>query len=1011
MPKFCRNCGVKVSPGARFCKNCGLKFDLPDPPDLPDQGTPLGRDDLPERPAPRVRTAKPAVRPPQRPAPARKRASPAKQGRSPVLLLFIGGFGLLLCCGIVAGAFLLLKNMPGGPEIGIPQNPPVIISENEEAGEPDYELRRLAPTETASETVTGMTSGGPTVLSLSDGTRVRLPASASPVPVALTKESSTIQLEDRPDLQVSGSQRVLEVDLSQVGENFVPVLTIPAQELGDLDPATVNIARVGDVLVDGELQKDRVIFLPFTLDEDGNLVVVDGITTALSTPEIGSRGSNTVRMAAFRSRAAQVSRTRYILMTFQSHLEWQIAPRLVRMIPDASQPGLRRPADLKQDKELLQKPVVNVIVLVHGHNEEEKDGSTPPSAEDPWMVEYKKDVWIELYKSFLAEKKDQVDCTAFYEFIYPTYRPAYSPLEGSPVEPLGTTLAKALKVGARNDGYFIKKMAAAKIPVNLFITAHSMGGLVSREAIRQLDGWPEENFQQLVTWGTPHHGSPLITLGYLLHGPYQAVGGGAMVSVFNSFLGGENLNWALDRFMQLDTPGERDLRWDNIQPLRLDELFTINPEAIPPGKTAEYYDLNRGGWLYNDNLRQLNQSDPYQNGEKYYFLYGVTSKRFNEPYLFTQTALGATLIEKLLRDPEAAVPGLGGRASDSDGAVPLASMAGLNIANFRTDNLGDVDHEEYYSHASDLLYGGKVARRTFERLGLPAPRCSCATLEVESLGDLKSIAPDTDLDINALFSLDPELDSSPGKRIQAAEALFYIAGTKEEFSLGDLQVEEDGKLSSSFSMPDLGAGEHQFVVRAHFTDGTLLESSPRSKAIYTGIYVMASPVADGLCYQGDQFFTSSFNYLERGMISEWTGDGAFTVDRILPNDFIQIVQEKLSGKVSPDGKSISLQFEFAYHDAYESSGSTTTQDITGSGSLIDIPFVEHVIRGDAEYDRFVIEGGLDILRPHMQFWRQEVITTNQEQQTDLDTFDAITSCDGPGRIEVWMYISGLNLAP
>ena len=77
------------------------------------------------------------------------------------------------------------------------------------------------------------------------------------------------------------------------------------------------------------------------------------------------------------------------------------------------------------------KPVVNIVVLVHGHNEEEKGGSTAPSTSEPWKVIYKQEVWTEFYKSFLAKKKDQLDCTAFYEFIYPTFRAAYSPVAGN----------------------------------------------------------------------------------------------------------------------------------------------------------------------------------------------------------------------------------------------------------------------------------------------------------------------------------------------------------------------------------------------------------------------------------------------------------------------------------------------------------------------------------------------------------------------------------------------------
>jgi hypothetical protein len=386
-----------------------------------------------------------------------------------------------------------------------------------------------------------------------------------------------------------------------------------------------------------------------------------------------------------------------------------------------------------------------------------------------------------------------------------------------------------LKTGAENDGYLIGKMAKASMPANLFITAHSMGGLVARDALRQFDGWRQENFQQLVTWGTPHHGSPLITLGYLLHGPYQAVGGGPSIWVLNQFLGGKYLNRVLDQLMQLDTPGERDLRWDNVQPLRLNELFSVNTAAIPDGHTEAEYNLSEGSFLYNENLSLLNRDDPYQNGDRYYFLYGVTIKTINDNF---STGTGATMIMALMQASGAEVPGIWGTAGQSDGAVPLASMAGLNITD-RSENLGNVDHEEYYHPTRILGYpesGERVAEKTFEHLELPKPRCTCTELELDAVEN-QPLKPGDTIEIKAHLKLDPTLDPAPGKRVGSAEALFYISDMKDEFSLGDLAVSEKGELSGSFSTPDLGEGNYPLIVRAIFKDDTQLESLPQLVAL------------------------------------------------------------------------------------------------------------------------------------------------------------------------------------
>ena len=102
-----------------------------------------------------------------------------------------------------------------------------------------YDVRAVAPGQTTPETVTGTTlPDKATTLALRDGTQVVLPASAKPVEVKLSRLSNTVELP-QPALQTSGSMRTLEFDSTQVDDNFVPILTIPAKELGDLDLATV----------------------------------------------------------------------------------------------------------------------------------------------------------------------------------------------------------------------------------------------------------------------------------------------------------------------------------------------------------------------------------------------------------------------------------------------------------------------------------------------------------------------------------------------------------------------------------------------------------------------------------------------------------------------------------------------------------------------------------------------------------------------------------------------------
>jgi hypothetical protein len=776
-------------------------------------------------------------RSPQKPA-----ASQNKKGC--LIASVVGGCAAFLgVCAILVVAYFVFD--PFGEEIvGWPTDPVEtefeIYAGNDdvqpETMEENYALRRIRSAETTPEMVEGITGGTPMSLTLSDNTRLDLPATTNPVGVWLARESSDTQL-NQPGLETSGSTRVVAFDLNQVGEDFIPTLTIPAWELGELHPATVNIARVGPLWVDGEIYTDQITFLPLTLDSNGDIVIVDSEIAGMIAAVAASTESGGAKMAA---QAPQYGDGRfltvkYVPMTFQTDLDWYAYPRLVRMIPDADFPGYRRPANMDADIEALQKPISNMIVLVHGHNEEEKDGSAPATTDEPWNYAYKQEAWNEYYKTFLETQADQVDCTAFYEFIYPTFRSAYSPIEGNPVEPLGDTFAKALRVGAKNDGYQIKRMREANMPVNVFITAHSMGGLVARAGIRQFDEYMQDSFQQLVTWGTPHHGSPLVTLGYIFRGAYMVNPGQLRAAHWfpsslpegdvNTILGSGMLKWILDLKVQLDTPGTRDLRWDNVRPLRLDEIFMDDTRALifmDPGNTS--YNLVDGAWLYNDNLKKFNDSDPYYNSDKYVFLYGTTSKRL--PDQSGETAIGATILPTLLKDAMKTISDSGGERAEgeSDGAVPLVSMAGMGIAQTRY-YIGDVDHEEYYSSAGEK--GRMTARATFNSLGLDAARCACARVVIENAEDLNVDRSDGQREIYARLILDAKLAPSVGKQIEKAEAILYRGGNNDRFeTLGELTVTNSGEMQGTFSMPEETEEEIRLVVRVFLRDGTQLDSEP-----------------------------------------------------------------------------------------------------------------------------------------------------------------------------------------
>jgi hypothetical protein len=411
------------------------------------------------------------------------------------------------------------------------------------------------------------------------------------------------------------------------------------------------------------------------------------------------------------------------------------------MLPDEMSPGKRKPAEGQNDID-LQTSVINVVLLVHGHNEDEYAGFKDNTLLPPWGVSYKRDVWTYLYDTFLSLHNQKYDCTYFYEYIYPTYRAAITSTGDK--ETLGESLGKFLE----NDPS-LKQLLDNNTPFNFFIVAHSMGGLVARAGLRFMDSQFLDNFKKLVTWGTPHHGSPLVSLRYAMGAhPGYWIGPGLIYFDTTAITAEKLYQIALNKKLQLDTPGTRDLRWDggtDSDSFRL--TFSQYLEESPEQKTdLDKFDLETGYWLYNRNLRAFNENDQYKMSDKYAFLYGITTKRVNfEEYdsfykvLFSKKpeliAVGATVIEKLIDDADTIEPTYGDLLrGDSDGAVPLFSASGKGIVGPYPPEavyIGDLDHEEYFGSPNKngqfktVVLAQHTAEETFNALGFNTSEYDC----------------------------------------------------------------------------------------------------------------------------------------------------------------------------------------------------------------------------------------------------------------------------------------------
>lgn len=761
-----------------------------------------------------------------------------------------------------------------------------------------YSTGQAAPLEAEPLEARSFSSGEPLQMSLDDGTQVELGEVDADYQITLQRSSITEELQTQilelpqqgqVELEFTGSLRELTLQGSGDPSNIKPILRLPLEEAGDISPHSLQILRLGDLVVDGERRFDYPLFLPVHLDDQGQLsfidpVFADGtfIDEELTQAGLATTGGLTRVQASDNRR--WVGNVRYLLMSYEKDLNWSQQPRLVRMLPDPEAHGLRRPASYSELRELEKQPLCNLVLLVHGHNDYEQAGFEAADEIWPWDVTYKRRVWDLMYETWqqAGEGEEEpgrnypLECTAFYEFIYPTFRPIFSPLEapgGWQHETLGEALGRLFDEEIRRNAQ-LEALLNENLPFNFQVVAHSMGGLVARAGFRHLPSRLMERFQGFVSWGSPHQGAALYSFRYALTAGHDLFIGGQRLPLQNIGTSSSYQN-KLD-VLALDTPSKRDMRWSAglKDKMRYDDetLFVENRNSIMVDQSLE---LPHGSAFFSQNLQSFNESEGDFMGNlldnRYFFIYGATSKRAEIESVSTgwlpwagsiyQFGRHATSIEKgaflnrlLMKEGY----------KQNDGAVPVYSQRGEGIWGVRgitRIEMGDIDHEEFYGSEPPLrspetkVMGTWTARLTYHTLGLeitgPDSSRACPAIEIERLAVHEDRHELVGQVLFPVFAAHPER-GDPGRAVERLEAR---SGSQEGATLNAFTFELDDQGQFTGQAPLSGLPEEGFVLVALLKDGseiasaTLTQDQPLTQALAHSLETQRYEPGDGMVNQ------------------------------------------------------------------------------------------------------------------------------------------------------------------
>jgi parallel beta-helix repeat protein len=679
----------------------------------------------------------------------------------------------------------------------------LIFAGEENGSEQEYAAGEAMPPDSIKETKSIISEAGkPVTITLSDGTRVLIPAFPAPLQATLEKRDfdiSTDYLMPRgSQCRPTGSMRHLVIRCNSDSLLLKPVITIPKTEAGTINIETIYAVRVGTLAINGEILEGQPFVLPVTVDANGDFKFVDAIFPEGIVPDVQKSAAMLLggNRNAFENQAEDrhwVGEVRYFLMTFDQSLNWNKRPVLERMIPDSTciTTGFRRPvktASPVERSKLASQPVCNIVFLVHGHNEQEKAGFDNTTAISPWEYNYKRLVW-DLFFEEVAKNRNKelpVGCTAFYEFIYPTYRPVYSPVlskSGMAHKTLGQDLGNLINKEMEENPQ-IKAMIEAGIPFNVFFLAHSQGGLTVRAGLRFVNTEILKKLKMVVTWGSPHNGAGLPSLRYALIPGHDMIIDGVRFPM--AYIGQTKAYQSGVDGLAIDTPGSRDLRWDASlkELMRLGELFEENISTI-----SEFpeFELPDGREIYNENLRLFNETEGEFTSQllknKYLFYEGETKKDAPleigwDIWKLRKVVYFGTMASSIEQGAQLNKLVMKKGWDQNDGAVPSYSAGGEKVwpeGNVQRRSVGDIDHEEFYGsepgqrNETSIAKGRSILGFTFEDMEMKAETRSCPKLELDSKEVNDSLVITGKL-ISPLYLKINGGDELPGKRIYSIQA-------------------------------------------------------------------------------------------------------------------------------------------------------------------------------------------------------------------------------------------------